>query len=133
DFLVADGQAKQHMFTSAQQQRFDSLLPAELEHGEETVLFLRISATNTFASPRYAFLRTIWPSKGLGEAPAMQWQLEGKTGLASYESGRIFAVSKLDGVPLEQEEVVILLQPGETTTLEICLPHCPVSRERAEQ
>ena len=133
DFLVADGHAKQHMFTPAQQQRFDSLLPAELEHGEETVLFLRISATNTFASPRYAFLRTIWPSKGLGEAPAMQWQLEGKTGLASYESGRIFAVSKLDGVPLEQEEVVILLQPGETTTLEICLPHRPMSRERAEQ
>src|ERR1700733_14154740 len=35
DFILADGYAKQHMFTPAQQERFDSLLPAEMESGEE--------------------------------------------------------------------------------------------------
>ena len=39
DFLVADGHAKQHMFTPAQQTRFESLLPAEMERGEETVSY----------------------------------------------------------------------------------------------
>ncbi len=133
DYLLADGHAKQHMFTPAQQDRFDSLLPAELEDGEETVLFLRISATNTFSSPRYAFLRTIWPSKGSGEGDALKWHLDGETGFASYESGRVFSISKLDGKPLEQEEVVILLQPGETTVLDVFLPHRPISLERARE
>src|SRR5262249_22205028 len=118
DFLLADNYAKQHMFTPAQQVRVDSLLPAKLESGEQTVLFLQISATNTASVPRYAFLRTIYPSKGPGEGNAFSYQLERETGFGVLESGRVFAISKLDGVPLEQEEPVLLLQPGETTTLD---------------
>jgi hypothetical protein len=132
DFLLADGYAKQHMFTPAQQTRFDSLLPNEMESGEETVLYLRISATNTFSRPRYAFLRSIWPSKGLGEGSALEWEFEERTGFATYQGGRIFAISKLNGSPLEQPEAVILLQPGETTVMDVFLPHRPVSRVRAE-
>ncbi len=132
DFLVADGYAKQHMFTPAQQARFDSLLPAEMESGEETVMFLRISATNTAAAPRYAFLRTIWPSKGSGEGNALPYRFEGDTGFGVYESDRIFAISKLDGSPLEQEEAVVLLQPGDSTVMDVFLPHRPISRERAQ-
>ena len=121
------------MFTPTQQSRFDSLLPAEIENGEEAVLFLRISATNTAVVPRYAFLRTIWPSKGSGEGNALPYRFEGDTGLGVYESGRIFAISKLDGAPLQQEEAVILLQPGESTVMDVFLPHRPISRERAQQ
>ncbi|HEX4427539.1 MAG TPA: hypothetical protein VH079_19210, partial [Terriglobales bacterium] len=133
DFLLADGFAKQHMFTGAQQARFDSLLPVEMESGEETVLFLRISATNTASVPRYAFLRTIWPSKGLGEGNALEYRVEANTGFSVYESGRVFAISKLDGVPLVQEEAVVLLQPGESTVMDVFLPHRPIPRERAER
>lgn len=133
DYLLADGYAKQHMFTPAQQARFDSLLPAELESGEETVLFLRISATNTAAVPRYAFLRTIWPSKGLGEGNALPYTFEEDTGFGVYEGGRVFAISKLDGAPLEQEECVVLLQPGESTVMDVFLPHRPISRDRAQK
>jgi hypothetical protein len=133
DFLLADGHAKQHMFTPAQQARFDSLLPREMESGEETVLCLRIVATNKGSVPRYAFLKSMWPSKGLGEGSALKWQFEGKTGFATYESGRVFAISKLDGGPLEQHEAVVLLEPGEQIVMDIFLPHRPLSRERAEQ
>jgi len=133
DFLLADGFAKQHMFTPFQQARFDSLLPGEMDSGEETVLFLRIAATNTASVPRYAFLRTIWPSKGLGEGNALAYQVEGDTGFSVYESGRVFAISKLDSAPLQQEEAVILLQPGESTVLDVVLPHRPIPRERAQQ
>jgi hypothetical protein len=133
DFLLADGFAKQHMFTPCQQARFDSLLPGEMDSGEETVLFLRIAATNTASVPRYAFLRTIWPSKGLGEGNALAYKVEGDTGFSVYESGRVFAISKLDRAPLRQEEAVILLHPGESTVLDVVLPHRPIPRERAEQ
>jgi hypothetical protein len=133
DFLLADGHAKQHMFTPAQQRRFDSLLPSELENGEETALFARVTATNHSSVPRYAFLRAIWPSNGLGEGAALDWRFEEETGFATYEGGRVFCVSKLNDEPLQQEEVVILLQPGETATLDMFLPHRPVSRERAQE
>ena len=46
------------------------------------MLFLRISATNTASVPRYAFLRTIWPSKGLGEGNALPYTFEEIRGLA---------------------------------------------------
>lgn len=133
DYLVADGYAKQHMFTPAQQKRFDSLHSPEIEHGEETVLCLRLSATNNSSVPRYAFLKSIWPSKGLGEISAMLWQFEDQTGFATYESGRVFAISRLNGSPLEQHEVVILLQPGESAVMDVFLPHRPISRARAEK
>ena len=133
NYLLADGYAKQHMFTPAQQARFDSLLPTEMENGEETVLFLRISATNTASVPRYAFLRTIWPSKGLGEGNALAYTFEAETGFGVYESGRVFAISKLDGAPLEQEEAVVLLQPGESTVMDVFLPHRPIPRGRAQE
>ncbi len=56
---------------------------------------------------------------------------EEDTGFGVYESGRIFAISKLDGAPLEQEEAVVLLQPGESTVMDVFLPHRPIPRERA--
>ena len=34
--------------------------------------------------------------------------------------------------PLEQEEAVVLLQPGESTVMDVFLPHRPISRERAQ-
>jgi hypothetical protein len=133
DYLIADGYAKQHMFTLEQQARFDSLLPSELESGEETALSLRIVAKNTAAVPRYAYLRTIWPSKGLGEGSALPWRIEANTGFGLYESGRVFAISRFNSEPLHQPEVTILLQPGESATLDILLPHRPLAREQAEQ
>ena len=48
-----------------------------------------------------------------------------------YQSDRVFSVSKLNGKPLANEEVAIELQPGETATLEINLPHRPIPAERA--
>ena len=133
DYLVADAYAKQHMFTPAQQARFDSLHQAELEQGEETILCLRISAVNTSASPCYAFLKSIWPSKGLGEGSALPWQFEEKTGFATYEGEKVFALSQLNGSPLEQHEVVMLLQPGETVVMDVFLAHRPITRARAEE
>ena len=50
-----------------------------------------------------------------------------------FPSGRVYAVSKLNGAPLEHEEVSILLNPREHATLETCLPHRPISRERARK
>ncbi len=124
-FLVADGYGLGHMFTKEQQAQHDSLKPTEMNQPEETVLFVRISATNTAAVPRYAFFKNPAP------AATRSFSFDGSSGLAVYRSGRAFAVSLLNGQPLVEEEVAVDLKPGESAELEFRLPNRPISPERA--
>ena len=124
-FLVADGHGYGHMFTQEQQTQYDALLPAEMNQPEETVLYLRIGAVNTAAVPRYAFFKNPAPSAW------RDYTFDGANGLATYKSGRVFAVSLLNGEPLREEEVAVELKPGEAAEIEVRLPNRPVSRERA--
>jgi len=126
-FLVADGYSAGHTFTQEQQQLFNSLESEELNREEETVLFMRLTALNTGSVPRYAFFKNVTPQS----MPAERWSLDGSTGQASYKSGRVFAVSRLNGRPLDQEEVAWLLQPGEVASMDLFLPNRPIPSERA--
>jgi hypothetical protein len=137
-FLVADGHGLGHMFTKEQQAQYDSLLPGEMNTAEETVLCMRIVAVNRAAVPRYAFLRTASPNRGsFPNVGSTAWDgkeqpsFDGERGFGVYPSGRVYSVSKLNGKPLTAEEVSIELQPGDAATLEINLPHRPISAERA--
>ncbi len=132
-FLVADGYGHGHMFTPEQQARHDSLLAAEMNQPEETVLFMRIKALNNTAAPRYAYFRNPapGPADDFSFATVAPYTFDGAEGLGVYESGRVFAVSTLDGKPLSEEQAAVELLPGQSTVLEIRLFHRPVSRERA--
>jgi len=131
-FLVADGLGAGHMFTPGQQAEFDRLRPGESSRSEETVLYCRIVAVNTGAVPRYAFIKV--PSgPPTGGSPTSSWNysFDGKRGWSQLKSGRVFLVGKLNGRPLPQEEVSMLLSPGEEATIEFFMPHQPIPVERA--
>lgn len=126
-FEVADHFSLGEMITPEQERRFTEVGAGQMSQAEETVLFLRAIAVNTSAAPRYAFFKNPYPS-GLGAA---EWSLDASTGFARYvASGRVFAVSKLDGKPLAQEEVSLLLKPGASAVFEVFMPHQPISQER---
>lgn len=126
-FLVADGHGRGHMFTKEQEALYRSLLPEEMNRPEETVLYLRVTATNGGRVPRYAFFKNPYPAGNVA------YRFEGATGFARFESGRVFAVSKLAGRPLAHEEVAVLLAPGEAVDIDVYIPHRPVPAERAER
>ena len=137
-FMVADGHGRGHMFTEGQRRQFESLLPEEMNRDEETVLCLRVTATNTSPALRYAFFRSLAPTvlvtvpvMGIIEAQPPEWSFDGTKGFSVYPSGRVFCISKLNGDPLPHEEVTTLLQPGEVAKFEIYLPHRPVTDRRA--
>ena len=92
-FLTADGHGIGHMFTPAQQASHDSLESTEMNQPEETVLFVRISAVNRAAVSRYAFFKNPAPS------PVAAYSLDGSAGFAAYKTGRVFAISLLNGNP----------------------------------
>ncbi len=132
DFLVADAYGHGHMFTPAQAEAEARIHQAELETGEEVVFCARVVATNRGAAPAYALLRTIAPTLATPTSPKLPaWSFDATNGFSRFESGRVFAVSRLNGRPLSAEEVSILLHPGESVELEFYLPNRPIPMERA--
>ncbi len=128
-FLVADYYSDGHMFTPEQERLLKPLLETDSNKTEQTVLYFRSEAINTSSVPRYAWFRTLRPGSGWWERYKYSYNRE--TGLSSYSPDRVFGISKLNGKPLPNEEIAVLLKPNETAVFEFCLPHNPISRERA--
>jgi len=125
DYLVADGHGTGHMFTPEQQAEYDRRVSTELEQ-DETILCVQATAVNTAAVPRYTFVQA--PGPGWQSAVKMTVDAQG---LATFESGRVGCVYRLNGAPLAQREVAILLQPGASAIFEFYVPHRPIPRQRA--
>jgi len=131
-FIVADGLGAGHMFTPGQQAEFDRLRQGELNRPEETVLYCRVVAANKGAVPRYAFVKVPGgPPAGNARPSVWDYAFDGGTGWSRLKSGGVFLVGKLNGRPLPQEEVSILLGPGEEATVEFLVPHQPIPADRA--
>jgi hypothetical protein len=130
-FLRADGHSAGHMFTPAQQQEFDDLEAAQ-PAAEETVAFMRVTATNIDATPRYAFLKLPAPFAA-DQHFALPYAYHPETGASGFGDDRVFCVASLDGSPLRQEEMSILLQPGCTAVFDIRVPHRPIPAGRAAE
>jgi hypothetical protein len=126
DAIYADSRAGCHQFGPKNQDHLDQATMVEESQDEEVVLFFRARARNTGLAPRYAFFETV--SFHVYSRPAYTY--DGKTGLSTFKTGRVFAISKMDGRPMPQEEMSVLLAPGETATMEFYLPHSPTSKER---
>jgi hypothetical protein len=131
NFLLADSYGYGNMFTDEQMKLVEQEKAKMPFKDEETVLYFQVEAENNSNVPRYAWFKTIRP--GIGWWSGYTWSFDGKTGYSSYNDGKVFCVSKLEGNPLPDEEIAILLAPGEKVIFEFFLPHSPVSKERAEK
>lgn len=128
-FLVADSYGHGHMFTPDQEAKLKSVMSGEMNQPEETVLYYRTVATNRGQTPAYALFKNPVPAG----VRSSEWSYDGQNGFAVYKSGSVFAVSRLNGRPLAQDEIAVLLKPGEAATLDIFLPHRPIPKDRADR
>jgi hypothetical protein len=126
-FLVADEYSYAHVHTDEQTKLIDMLMPAEMDRKDEIMLCCRIEALNTSMVPRYAWFKGLTPN---GEVQKDVY--DKSTGFSSFESGRIFCISKLNGVPIPDKEFSILVKPGESAIYEFYVPHRPFTKEQAE-
>lgn len=131
DFMVADKYSGGHMFTKEQEELLKTRTEKALNPDEETVLFFRSEVENTGSVPRYAWFKT--PRPGTGWWHKSPYSFDEKTGFSAYSEDRVFCISKLNGKPLPNEEISVLLQPGEKVLFEFFIPHSPVSKARAAQ
>jgi len=126
-FLVADGYGHGHTFTPEQEEKFKLFLTKELNQPEETIFCFRTKAINTSSMPRYAFFKVPYPVSN----SQVLYSFNKNEGFGVFNSGKVFCFAALNGKPLAQEEIAILLKPGECVNFEFYLPHRPISMERA--
>jgi hypothetical protein len=122
-FLVADQYSAGHMLNKSQQENASQHTDAALNNPEETVYFQRTEITNTGKVPRYAWF--------MNPRSSHHYNYDPKTGYSAYSADRIFCVAKFNGRPFPNQEMAILLQPGEKALFEFFIPHSPVSAQRA--
>ncbi len=128
-FLAADYYSGGHMFTQEQEVQVKEKLKEDSLKDEETVLWVKCVARNNADAPGYAWFKAARPGRGWWSG--YTWEFDGTSGFSRYPGGKVFCLSWLNGNPLPEEEIAILLEPGEEAIFEFCIPHSPVSGERA--
>jgi hypothetical protein len=129
DYLVADQFSGGHMLTKEQETVVKPRIEAEKAKTESTVLYYRNEAVNRASVPRYAWFKTVRPGGGWWMKTPYSYNKE--NGFSAFASGSVFGISRLNGQPLHDEEIAVLLQPNEKAVFEFLVPHSPVSLERA--
>ncbi len=133
DFLVADRYGHGHMFTPEQAELQKQRHDEEVNRFEETVLYVRVVATNRGTAPRHALFKTAYPTLATPVSPKLpEWSFDPANGFSTYGSGLVFACSTFNGSPLAAEEMSLLLPPGGSAVLEFFVPHRPVDVNRAK-
>ncbi len=128
-YLVADKYSAGNMFTEEQEESLKPELKEAFKTTEETVFYFRSEASNKGSVPRYAWFKTIKPGNAWWQKSP--YIFDPATGFSTYATDSVFCISKLNGIPLPNEEMAVLLQPGEKAVFEFFLPHAPIPNERA--
>jgi hypothetical protein len=131
DYLVADQFGGGHMLTKEQQEIVKPRIEAEKSKTESTVLYYRNVAVNKSAVPAYAWFKTVRPGGGWWMKTPYSFNRE--NGFSSFAPGGVFGISRMNGKPMRDEEMAVLLQPKEKVVFEFYVPHSPVSMERAAE
>ena len=127
DYFISDKYSPGRVFTNEQKVILEKKLANQLMDMQEVVLCSKTCAENVGNVPRYAWLKT--PQTGNGN---WKYVFDTNTGFSAFSKDRVFCVSKLNGKPIPNEEMAVLLQPGEKVDFEFYLFHTPVTWEKAE-
>jgi hypothetical protein len=128
-FLVADEYSYGNMHLEKEKAFVEAHREEETKgREEETVLMVRLEAVNTGTTSHYAYLSTIHPRQWVPK-PRIH---DSQRGFGLTDEGRVVSVNRLNGRPMPQQEVAILLAPGEKAVVESAVPHQFLSRDRAD-
>lgn len=103
---------------------------------EEVLLVIQVKAVNVSSAPAYAWFKAPHLYCWRYGSPVMKGDYDiFEDGLSSAKCTdyRPFAVSRLNGRPLDNCEEAVLIQPGETVVFDMIMPHQPMQKERAQK
>jgi hypothetical protein len=131
--LVADEYSFGSMLTEEQKKIKDTLLENEIEQEEETVIYMKIEAINMAKAPRYSWVRI--PEPNVHTIPDVKPTVSvynGDKGYGTFAKDRVYLIATINGKPVPQQEMAVLLKPGEKVEYIFKIPHRPIPEERAD-
>jgi hypothetical protein len=128
-WLAAYANSAGKMLTKSETAQYEQMMPAEVAQREqELVCRVRVEAVNRGSVPRYAYAKAGYIKANALEGVGSAKFIEGRR---TNAAGKVMAVNLLNGEPMPQEEMAILIQPGDKETFDFIFPHRPLSHERA--
>ena len=132
DWLAAYANTNFNMISPEQKDQIKDLLNTEMNGREQEIICsLRIEAVNIGKTPEYAFFKAPHFTFLAAACPEKH---KFENGMSWFkEWNKVYAVTLIDGKPMINEEMSILVQPGEKVIFDILIPHSPLVLERAEK
>lgn len=129
DYRVFDHYSTHRQLDESAKKMVDELLINETEK-EGLVLCVNTTIRNKGNVPRYAWFMIPRPGTGWGKQYPHGY--DKKKGISYFSEDKIFCVSKLNGDIIPNEEMAVLLQPGEEVICQYIIPHQPITKERGD-
>jgi hypothetical protein len=127
-WLAAYKNSSGAMLTKDEMAKYDEIAAAEVTQREqELVCWVHVEAINRGRVPRYAFVKAGYIKANALEGVGSAKFIEGRR---TNAAGKVICVNLLNGKPMPQEEMAILIQPGEKQTLDFLFPHRPLTHQR---
>jgi hypothetical protein len=132
DWLAAYANTNFNMISAEQKEEIKDLLDQEMNECEQEIICaLRVEAVNVSKTPNYAFFKA--PHFAFLEGPQCPDEHEFKNGMSWFKKwNKVYAVTLIDGDPMPDEEMSILVQPGQKVVYDILIPHSSIIQARAE-
>lgn len=125
-FMISDSNSGGRAWTEEHLVQLRKILAETPPADEETILTIHTTITNTAKVPRYAWFKIPYTSFAGGS-----YEYDPASGLSTLANGKVFCVSMIDGKPVANQEMAVLLGAGKSIEVDYIIPHSPVSRERA--
>lgn len=128
-WLAAYANSGGNMLKEQDKEAVKEMLEKE-KHGreEEVILCCRVEAVNTGRVPCYAWFKVPYLAPWAG----VEETFDGRRGFTFFKEG-VLSVSRLNNEAASQQELAVLVQPGEKVVFEMFVPHSPLPEKRAER
>lgn len=131
DYVVSDKHSYGRSFKDEHLKEVEEKMKTAYEFENGMALFIRTAIKNTGTASRYAWIKA--PRPGTAWWYKKVHEYDAQSGFSYYKPDRIFSISLLNGHPLENEEMAILLQPGQKVEYDIVIPHTPITTAEGEK
>ena len=136
DWMAAYANTNYNMISVEDKEKIKDLLNEEMnEREQEVICAFRAEAVNTGRTPNYAFFKAPYCVPfGYPNMNKFPDEHKFENGMSWFKKmGKVYAVSTIDGKLMCDEEMSILIQPGQKVVFDILVPHSALTPKRAEK
>ena len=108
-------------------EKLDLIKKETVKRADKVICVIRVEAVNISGVPSYAWFR----APLLGQPGHKDKSCKFRNGFSLAKRGRVYAAHLLNGEPMPQQEVAVLIPPGESMRWDVIIPNPDLPMKRA--